>query len=203
MQDLGKVIVIIAILVISIWLIYSYSSKSTEHLEKVSDSVHDRAEPDDLESLDEQSIVPKSSYANGNRGGDPDQEIDRFFNSDMPHDFNNDGFQPHDSGHTQHSEFVPSGSKTKLSDKDKFDVDALMPKETGKDWFEDVNAVDIQDTRLININRVVSVNTIGTSNKNASHDLRGTPAVEKTLTPVWNNSSIEPNTYCRDKEFCH
>jgi hypothetical protein len=70
--------------------------------------------------------------------------------------------------------------------------DGLLPVEE-KDWFEDVTPTKIKNRHLINIYRPVGVNTISSSLKNPSLDLRGTPANAKTVVSPFLNSSIEPD----------
>jgi len=70
--------------------------------------------------------------------------------------------------------------------------EGLLPVEE-KDWFEDVTPTRIKNRHLINIYRPVGVNTISTSLKNPSLDIRGNPANPKTVVSPFLNSSIEPD----------
>lgn len=95
---------------------------------------------------------------------------------------------------TENREFSPVDD---VSDK----LAAYVPKKTDegllpveeKDWFEDVTPTRIKNRHLINIYRPVGVNTISTSLKNPSLDIRGNPANPKTVVSPFLNSSIEPD----------
>lgn len=76
-----------------------------------------------------------------------------------------------------------------------FNIDNLMPEDNDElDWFEKVpEPVSVKNRHLINTMKPMGVNTIGTSLKNASHDIRGDIPVKKTIVSPFNNSSIEPD----------
>jgi hypothetical protein len=120
------------------------------------------------------------SYKDGQRGGPG--ELDKFFISgNVENAAENAEFSP--------SDFV-SGNLAAYSSK-KTD-EGLLPVEE-KDWFEDVTPTKIKNRHLINIYRPVGVNTISTSLKNPSLDIRGAPANPKTVVSPFLNSSIEPD----------
>ena len=71
----------------------------------------------------------------------------------------------------------------------------FLPKEMNNDWFEVVpDSISVKNKHLISITRPISINTIGTSLKNSSWDLRACPVNPKTVISPWLQSSIEPAT---------
>ena len=114
------------------------------------------------------------------RGGSGD--IDRFFmDGDADNAAENREFSPNDDVSDKLAAYV-----SKKTD------EGLLPVEE-KDWFEDVTPTRIKNRHLINIYRPVGVNTISTSLKNPSLDIRGNPANPKTVVSPFLNSSIEPD----------
>ena len=74
-----------------------------------------------------------------------------------------------------------------------YDVNALLPKKK-KQWFDVVeNEITNNDTNLVNVAKFVGVDTIGSSMKNATLDIRGSPPCPKYNVSVWNNSSYDPD----------
>jgi hypothetical protein len=120
------------------------------------------------------------SFRDGRRGGPGD--LDRFFMSGNAENA------------AENAEFGPadyvSGKLAAYTSK-KTD-EGLLPVEE-KDWFEDVTPTKIKNRHLINIYRPVGVNTVSTSLKNPSLDIRGSPANPKTVVSPFLNSSIEPD----------
>ena len=125
--------------------------------------------------------TPKQvSYKDGKRGGPSD--LDRFFiNGNVENTAENTEFRPAD--------YVSDNLAAYTSKKTD---EGLLPVEE-KDWFEDVTPTKIKNRHLINIYRPVGVNTISTSLKNPSLDIRGSPANPKTVVSPFLNSSIEPD----------
>ncbi len=125
--------------------------------------------------------APKEvSYKDGKRGGASD--LDRFFiGGNVDNAAENSEFGPADYV----SEKLASYAAQKTDE-------GLLPVEE-KDWFEDVTPTKIKNRHLINIYRPVGVNTISTSLKNPSLDIRGAPANPKTVVSPFLNSSIEPD----------
>ena len=86
------------------------------------------------------------------------------------------------------------GSNQNCDPEDLFDVDKYLPQEVNDDWFEvQPEPISVKNRHLINITKPIGINTIGTSLKNASHDLRGSPACPKYTISPWLQSSIEPD----------
>lgn len=138
-----------------------------------------------------------STFSHGRRGGA--SNLDKFFEGNHPLDQKN-GFACDDVEET-HARYVSGGQK-KLRDVDKFDVDAMLPREQNKDWFDDpYQPTTIKNAHMINIYRPIGVNTIGSSMKNASRDLRGDTYKNPRLPQVspWMNSSIQPDDNIRSE----
>lgn len=80
---------------------------------------------------------------------------------------------------------------------DLFDVDKMLPQEDRNDWF-DITPLEstkkIKGTHLIHPKVHMGVNTISTSLRNATHDIRGDIVNPKLNTGPWNQSTIEPDT---------
>jgi hypothetical protein len=136
------------------------------------------------------------SYSNGNRNGNT-KDLDAFFEQGDPLNSNeNSAFTPNSDSLDLFAAF--SGKPRKeLSDEEKFNASALLPKEERQDWFEDVTPQKIKNRHLINIYRPIGVNTVITSRKNGSLDLRGNPVNPKTFVSPFLNSSIEPDVNAR------
>lgn len=82
----------------------------------------------------------------------------------------------------------------KLTMEELYDANTYLPKETRKDWFEVIDSqIKTEDASLINVAKFIGVDTVGSSMKNATRDLRGAPPVPKYNVGVWNNSSYDPD----------
>lgn len=81
------------------------------------------------------------------------------------------------------------------NDNDKYNVNSYLPQEEEKDWFETIETVNVKNSHLINIYRPIGVNTIGSTHKNSTYDLRGTDKAvcPKFVVSPWLQSSIEPD----------
>lgn len=87
------------------------------------------------------------------------------------------------------------GSNQNCEPEDLFDVDKYLPQEVNDDWFEvQPEPISVKNRHLINITKPIGINTIGTSLRNASYDIRGNPACPKFVVSPFLNSSIEPDT---------
>lgn len=135
------------------------------------------------------------NYAEGERGG-ASPNLDQFFEEGNPLNENeNDNFLPNDP----ENKYASYGGKPRkeLSDEEKFNASELLPKEERQDWFEDVTPQKIKNRHLINIYRPIGVNTVITSRKNGSLDIRGNPVNPKTFVSPFLNSSIDPDVNAR------
>jgi hypothetical protein len=147
----------------------------------------------------------KHSYAEGARGNNGISEWENHFNT--TNDIigsgmggNSDEFVPMDDGAGDMAMFREDGG-ARLADQnqdvnDVMNSSNLMPGEVRKDWYEVMDEpVSVKNHHLIAVTRPYGVNTIGTSNKNQSHDIRGDEACPRFNAGPFLNSSIEPNPY--------
>lgn len=141
-----------------------------------------------------------SNYKEGKRGGAGKTTLDNFFEDGALLNENENVMNG-----TMSDDYAgyATGKSKKLTDIDKFDVDALLPQDRNKDWFDDpYSGASIKNTHLINIYRPIGVNTIQTSLKNPSWDIRGAPVNPKTVISPFLNSSYEPDTNIRNQSLC-
>jgi|SRR5271154_4245946 len=78
-----------------------------------------------------------------------------------------------------------------------FDINKMLPQEVMEDWFDVeplLTTKKIKGTHLIHPKVHMGVNTVGSSLRNGTHDIRGDIANPKINVSPWNNSSIEPDT---------
>jgi len=143
-----------------------------------------------------------SNYSDGKRGGRA-SDLDNFFENGHPLDDNKQvGFTRNDMEDT-HARYVP-GKRQKMKDVDKFNADTLLPREKNADWFDDpYESTSVKNTHLINIFRPIGVNTVQTTLKNPSHDIRGTVPNPKQVISPFLNSSYEPDTNLRNQALCY
>lgn len=138
----------------------------------------------------------RSNYKDGKRGQDV-EDIDKFFNDNnslvKEGQLGNDSYEGRDETGDKYATYR-AGPKKALTDDDIFKSENYLPKESNKDWFEVMpEPISIKNRHLINVSRPVGVNTIGNSLRNASYDLRGTPACPKFVVSPWMQSTIEPD----------
>jgi hypothetical protein len=75
-----------------------------------------------------------------------------------------------------------------------FNIHNYLPQESNKDWFEVMpEPVSVKNRHLINISRHVGVNTIGSSLRNPSYDIRGSVPCPKMVVSPWLQTTIEPD----------
>jgi hypothetical protein len=135
------------------------------------------------------------NYRDGERGGFP-PSLDQFFEDGNPLNANeNADFLPNDPDNNFAS--YAGKPRKELSEEEKFNASELLPKEERQDWFEDVTPQKIKNRHLINIYRPIGVNTVITSRKNGSLDIRGNPVNPKTFVSPFLNSSIDPDVNAR------
>lgn len=78
---------------------------------------------------------------------------------------------------------------------DLFDINQVLPQEF-EDWFDVVPSQmtkKIKGTHYIHPKIHMGINTVGSSNKNGSLDIRGDVANPQISVSPWNNSTIEPS----------
>lgn len=138
------------------------------------------------------------NYADGDRN--QASNLDSFFNNENPLDQPSNGFISSSDGRN-YASYTP-GTGEKQQDDDKFDSSALLPQEQ-KDWFDDPQAKKgINSPHLINIYRTTGLNTVQTTLKNASWDIRGAPPNPKYVVSPWGNSSYEPDNNLKNGSLC-
>lgn len=99
--------------------------------------------------------------------------------------------------------FTMNGTNWTMRDQndllDQFNVDNYLPQGTNPGWFdtEPFENQKIKGSLLADPISLNGVNTVGSSRKNASHDLRGDIPIPKQYIGPFNNSTIEPDTNIR------
>lgn len=81
--------------------------------------------------------------------------------------------------------------------KELFDVNKMLPQEIEQDWFDVeplLTTKKIRGTHLINPKVLIGVNTVQSSLRNGTHDIRGDIPNPKIQVSPWLNSTIEPDT---------
>ena len=172
-------------------------------------SVDEEISPSTLNKLNWKNSAPseyvKSTYADGERGNLNTGDWDDFYKMnteliDQSYIKNNDSFSGVDETGGNSASYSGEGH-AKMSPNDLFKIDKLLPQETHSDWFEVMpEPIKVKNRHLINVTKPVGINTIGSSLKNASHDLRGNVPCPKFVASPWNQSSIEPDLNI--KSFC-
>lgn len=200
-------ILLIAVVIISIVVLFSYYNKESFENNLVYDDSLQMPEDKEIELKDKMLTqnsatgeYKKASYAGGARGG-MSENLDAFFEQGIPFTGNsNDSFTPKDESGGNLATYVANGKK--IEDEDKFNATELLPVESNENWFDDVNVTGIKNKNLINIYRPVGVNTVQTSLKNPSHDVRGTPTNPRHFVSPWMMSSYEPDMNLHNLALC-
>lgn len=142
-----------------------------------------------------------SRYRDGKRHEGAGTALDTYFN-DATQNTKYNGFVPRDETGGNMATYIP-GVKKELSELDKFNAEDLLPNEKNNDWWEDVQTTTVKNRHLINIYRPVGINTIQSSLKNPSYDIRGAPPNPKTFVSPWNQSSYEPDINIKNQSLCY
>jgi hypothetical protein len=80
------------------------------------------------------------------------------------------------------------------SDQSLFKVQDYLPQDKINGWFDvPESTVTLTDVNLIDNRDFIGVNTVGSSLRNASLDLRSAPPCPRVLVSPWNQSTIEPD----------
>lgn len=152
-------------------------------------------------SLNAQDGYKSASYSKGDRGS-KSNNLDKFFDGSYLKTTDHGlGFSPmieNDIGAA-----YTAGKPQKLSEKDKFDPDSLLPREKNNDWVDDpYEQVNVKSSSLANIFRPVGINSVQSTKKLGSHDIRGVPKAPKFNVAPWNNSSVDGDTNIRNDALC-
>jgi len=106
-----------------------------------------------------------------------------------------------DNEHVNSQDFTfrkrPFTKRSQEDVKDMMNSQNLMPNELENGWFDVaplINTKHITDTHLLHPKVHMGVNTVGSSLKNGTHDIRGDIPNPKLNVSPWNNSTIEPDT---------
>jgi hypothetical protein len=141
-----------------------------------------------------------SSYKKGNRNAKSDS-LDQFFEGNSPKKSDNNTFQPSIENDGKYAAYT-SGNQNKLTDKEKFDPNSLLPREKNTEWFDDpFEQTTVKSSHLINIYRPMGVGSIQTT-RARSHDIRGVPANSKYPISPFNNSSWEADNNINGQQLC-
>lgn len=140
-----------------------------------------------------------SSYVGGQRGnGESELEKQDSYATEMAASINYDKMNNNDlfTGVNEAGNF--SSYKTErtkeYTTKELYNPYKLLPGEVNKDWFEVMpEPIKVKNRHLINISRPVGLDTVGSTNKNASWDLRGDIPTPKRIVSPWMNSAIDPH----------
>lgn len=146
----------------------------------------------------------RSSYSGARRGNLGASNWDDYFDQNNNVIGNsqvgdNDNFLPIDETGGGFAVFksmgrASCGSNQNCTPEQLYDVDKYLPQEVNDDWYEVLpEPISVKNRHLINITKPIGIDTIGTSLRNASHDLRAEYAVKKAPISPFLNSSIEPN----------
>lgn len=145
-----------------------------------------------------------SSYSEGVRGNNSSAGWAAHFDSTnnlmADAQMGNDSFLPLDETNNEYAVFkqksaAPCGSNQNCSPEDLFNVDKYLPQEVTDKWWDMLpEPVSVKNRHLINITKPIGVNTIGSSLRNATHDIRGDVPNPKYAISPWMNSTIEPDT---------
>lgn len=103
----------------------------------------------------------------------------------------NDKFIPNDNGDGNYANYKQE--QKDFTVKELMDADKLLPQEE-KDWFNSVpEPIKVKNRHLININRPIGIDSVGSSMKIACRDLRGNVPAPKFAISPFLNSSVEPD----------
>jgi hypothetical protein len=94
---------------------------------------------------------------------------------------------------------VPLGTTVSMSQPpEKYNAKDFLPKEINNKWFDtdfSIVSKNIDDNNLINPDRyIIGINSVASSLKISSHDIRGGVPINKYVVSPWNNSSVAPDT---------
>lgn len=141
------------------------------------------------------------NYTYGKRGGNESAALNFIDESNslmQPGTGTNDNFVGEDETSQQFAKFRPEKKQVdKYKTSEIFNSKYYLPSErsVNDDWFQILpEAISSKNRHLINVSKPIGINTIGTSLRNPSWDLRGTPQCPKFVVSPWMQSTIEPDT---------
>jgi len=136
--------------------------------------------PDNFDDRDFSYRLHRLRQQNGSGSGSPDSEPTQ---SSDTRDFTH-----------KRQQFT---KRTPSDIKDQFDSNKMLPNEIEQDWFDVeplLTTKKIRGTHLLHPKVHMGVNTVGSSLRNGTHDLRGDIPNPKIYVSPWLNSTIEPDT---------
>lgn len=145
----------------------------------------------------------RSSYCSGLRGNLGPSDWEDYFehNNNVIENSQtgtNDNFLPIDESGGGYATFqtkgykATCGSNQNCDPEDLFNNEHYLPGEVNDEWFEvQPEPVSVKNRHLINVAKPIGINTIGTSNRNQSYDIRRAPIAPKFVVSPWLQSSIE------------
>lgn len=178
------------------------SSTDTKSIETVSNNSNNSSNST-RSSISSEALAnyKSSSYDKGNRSA-KSEELDKFFEGNYPQKAGNSGFAPMVENDGKFAAYTSGNTAKKLSDKDKFDPNSLLPREKNNEWFDDpFDQTTSKSSHLINIYRPMGVRSAQTT-KARSHDLRPVPPNPKYPVSPFGNSSWEADGRLNDKALC-
>ena len=140
-----------------------------------------------------------SSYVSGTRGNkERILESQDSFNTELAASIDYDKYATNDTftGMDEATNLKPyvSTQTAPLNTKELYDSNKLLPGETNKDWFEVMpDPIKIKNRHLVNVVKPIGLDTVGSSKKNMSRDIRGDVLNPKRIISPWMNSSIDPD----------
>lgn len=192
------VIVIIIVIIVSLVCTVKFGiidKKKKEHFEDVEDEFNDFI-GEDIEDIDyddneENNNQEYSAYHKDVSG--INKKLLKSIEEKLKNKFNNNDELGVLITNPEYAEY--KGNNTKLSKKDLMDSSLLLPGKVSEQLKKDFNlppeAVKLDNNNLITVNKSIGVNTVGSSLRNASHDIRGDMLVGKSYQGPWNMSTIE------------
>lgn len=150
----------------------------------------------DLTSESTSNKYISSSYDGGDRGKVDSPELDKIYV-----DSNNIINDKHISEETMAFDDVDNYAQyndntVKIDEQDPknlYNADNYLPQEVNSDWFDTIKEpIPIDKRHLINTTRTIGLDTIGSSKKNCTQDIRGEFPNPKFAISPFLNSSIEP-----------
>lgn len=147
------------------------------------------------------SQYKRIDFTYGKRGGNEREALDFIDESNdllQPGVGDNDQYKGTDETDGLYARFRPDTKhKDKYKTSEIFNSKQYLPSEkyVNQQWFQVLpEAISVKNRHLINVSHPIGINTIGTSLRNASWDLRGTPQGPKFVVSPWLQSTIEPDT---------
>jgi hypothetical protein len=179
------VLILIAVFVLYVLVNYYNSKQKIVKAEKFYEDTLQNALP--MQNLQSQQTAPQYKQA--------DQQLASASAVGPAEEDQSSSYRPVDF----ESQKVPSD----CFPKDRLVADDLLPKDAANSKWSQVNGAgqgDIRDMNFLTAGALVGIDTVGSSLRNASHDLRSTPPNNISTWPIM-NSTIQPDTFRRPLEI--